>query len=67
MPARKPGPVKWQRPIKETQESVLKAMERKLAKIAVMEIVINEPRKASVREEIRAAASTNETKKKTGK
>ena len=58
MAAMKTGLFKTQQQGKGTQKEILKAMHRKRRKIAKMEIVINEPRKDNVHEDMRAAAST---------
>ena len=56
VPAMKTGLFKEQRLGKETQEEIL--LEKKHAKTETLEIVLIGPRKASVREEIRAASNT---------
>ena len=58
MPATRAGFFKEQRHAKETQEETPEPMGKLQAKTEHMDIVLNGPRKASVREEIRAASST---------
>ena len=68
MPATKKSLFKVQRHAKETQEAIPKAMARICKEMTEnMKIVLNGPRTASVREEIRAPSSTIFTKKEKGK
>ena len=58
-PQRRQVPSREQRLPKETLEEILKATERKrAANSEPADIVFNGPRKANVREEVRAASST---------
>ena len=67
MPAVKTSLFKWQQLGNDTQEEVLKAMERKRTKTEHMEIVLKGPRKACGREKMCAASNTISTRKIKGK